>query len=167
MRVRPFAVDLLAIHASGCSIGKSHHLVAAAETTVKQIEDAFKDFTNREGIAIVMISQFVSLHGAPCCSARHFTFDIGPADCLTIGVQVANMIRNVINRYQRVSTCCFQLRCADAKLSSVLAGCQPLSPVCSACSLYQQFLKYQARSTPTIQTKIRFCRESRACLVEM
>lgn len=45
---------------------------AAAETTVKQIEDAFKDFTNREGIAIVMISQFVSLHGAPCCSVRHF-----------------------------------------------------------------------------------------------
>ena len=31
-----------------------------AETTVKMIEDAFKDLTNREGIAIVMISQYVS-----------------------------------------------------------------------------------------------------------
>ncbi|XP_028081485.1 V-type proton ATPase subunit F-like [Camellia sinensis] len=30
------------------------------ETTVKQIEDAFKEFTTREDIAIVMISQFVA-----------------------------------------------------------------------------------------------------------
>ena len=30
------------------------------ETTVKQIEDAFKEFTTREDIAIVLISQFVS-----------------------------------------------------------------------------------------------------------
>lgn len=51
---------------------KSNFLIVNEKTTVKQIEDAFKDFTNREGIAIVMISQFV-----------------------------ANMIRNVINRYQR------------------------------------------------------------------
>ena len=32
----------------------------AAETTVKTIEDAFKEYTNREDIAIVMISQYVS-----------------------------------------------------------------------------------------------------------
>lgn len=31
-----------------------------SETTVKQIEDAFKEFTTREDIAIVMISQYVS-----------------------------------------------------------------------------------------------------------
>ena len=33
---------------------------AATETTVKQIEDAFKEFTAREDIAIVLISQYVS-----------------------------------------------------------------------------------------------------------
>lgn len=32
----------------------------ATETTVKQIEDAFKEFTTREDIAIVLISQYVS-----------------------------------------------------------------------------------------------------------
>ncbi|KAF3657461.1 V-type proton ATPase subunit F [Capsicum annuum] len=31
-----------------------------SETTVKQIEDAFKDFTTREDIAIVLISQYVA-----------------------------------------------------------------------------------------------------------
>jgi hypothetical protein len=30
------------------------------ETTVKQIEDAFKEFTARDDIAIVLISQYVS-----------------------------------------------------------------------------------------------------------
>lgn len=30
------------------------------ETTVKQIEDAFKEFTTREDIAIVLISQYVA-----------------------------------------------------------------------------------------------------------
>jgi len=32
----------------------------ATETTVKQIEDAFKEFTAREDIAIVLISQYVA-----------------------------------------------------------------------------------------------------------
>lgn len=31
------------------------------ETTVKQIEDAFKEFTARDDIAIVLISQYVSI----------------------------------------------------------------------------------------------------------
>jgi hypothetical protein len=35
-------------------------LLHATETTVKQIEDAFKEFTTREDIAIVLISQYVS-----------------------------------------------------------------------------------------------------------
>ena len=35
-------------------------LCYAVETTVKQIEDAFKEFTAREDIAIVLISQYVS-----------------------------------------------------------------------------------------------------------
>lgn len=30
------------------------------ETTIKQIEDAFKEFTTREDIAVVLISQYVS-----------------------------------------------------------------------------------------------------------
>ena len=30
-----------------------------AETSVKAIEEAFKEFTNREDIAIVMINQYV------------------------------------------------------------------------------------------------------------
>lgn len=34
--------------------------VVFVETTVKQIEDAFKEFTSREDIAIVLISQYVS-----------------------------------------------------------------------------------------------------------
>lgn len=33
------------------------------ETTVKAIEDAFKEFTTREDIAIVLISQYVSSIG--------------------------------------------------------------------------------------------------------
>lgn len=31
------------------------------ETTVKQIEDAFKEFTTKEDIAIILISQYVSV----------------------------------------------------------------------------------------------------------
>lgn len=31
-----------------------------SETTVKQIEDAFKEFTTRDDIAIVLVSQYVS-----------------------------------------------------------------------------------------------------------
>ena len=37
------------------------HLMFFAETTVKTIEDSFKEFTNREDIAIVLISQYVSI----------------------------------------------------------------------------------------------------------
>ncbi|GMP99636.1 hypothetical protein CsSME_00047037 [Camellia sinensis var. sinensis] len=39
---------------------KTNYLIVDSKTTVKQIEDAFKEFTTREDIAIVMISQFVS-----------------------------------------------------------------------------------------------------------
>ena len=31
-----------------------------AETTTKEIEDAFKDFTSREDIAVVLISQYIA-----------------------------------------------------------------------------------------------------------
>ncbi|KAJ9159331.1 hypothetical protein P3X46_024842 [Hevea brasiliensis] len=39
---------------------KSNYLLVDSKTTVKQIEDAFKDFTTREDIAIVLISQYVA-----------------------------------------------------------------------------------------------------------
>ncbi|KAH6797939.1 vacuolar ATPase subunit F family protein [Perilla frutescens var. hirtella] len=38
----------------------TNYLIVDSKTTVKQIEDAFKDFTTREDIAIVLISQFVA-----------------------------------------------------------------------------------------------------------
>jgi V-type H+-transporting ATPase subunit F len=39
---------------------KTNYLIVDNKTTVKQIEDAFKEFTTREDIAIVLISQYVA-----------------------------------------------------------------------------------------------------------
>ncbi|KAJ0053727.1 hypothetical protein Pint_03213 [Pistacia integerrima] len=39
---------------------KTNYLIVDAKTTVKQIEDAFKEFSSREDIAIVLISQYVA-----------------------------------------------------------------------------------------------------------
>ncbi|CAN6245546.1 unnamed protein product, partial [Urochloa humidicola] len=39
---------------------KTNYLIVDNKTTVKQIEDAFKEFTAREDIAIVLISQYVA-----------------------------------------------------------------------------------------------------------
>ncbi|KAI8573413.1 hypothetical protein RHMOL_Rhmol01G0275600 [Rhododendron molle] len=39
---------------------KTNYLIVDSKTTVKQIEEAFKEFTTREDIAIVMISQYVA-----------------------------------------------------------------------------------------------------------
>nr|GMD12159.1 V-type proton ATPase subunit F [Ipomoea batatas]GMD15496.1 V-type proton ATPase subunit F [Ipomoea batatas] len=39
---------------------KTNYLIVDSKTTVKQIEDAFKEFTSREDIAIVLISQYVA-----------------------------------------------------------------------------------------------------------
>ncbi|GJM87417.1 hypothetical protein PR202_ga03368 [Eleusine coracana subsp. coracana] len=39
---------------------KTNYLIVDNKTTVKQIEDAFKEFTSREDIAIVLISQYVA-----------------------------------------------------------------------------------------------------------
>ncbi|KAG8072986.1 hypothetical protein GUJ93_ZPchr0006g45490 [Zizania palustris] len=39
---------------------KTNYLIIDNKTTVKQIEDAFKEFTTREDIAIVLISQYVA-----------------------------------------------------------------------------------------------------------
>ncbi|GER50429.1 v-type proton ATPase subunit F [Striga asiatica] len=39
---------------------KTNYLIVDSKTTVKQIEDAFKEFTTREDIAVLLISQFVA-----------------------------------------------------------------------------------------------------------
>ncbi|KAE9591825.1 putative H(+)-transporting two-sector ATPase [Lupinus albus] len=39
---------------------KTNYLIVDSKTTIKQIEDAFKEFTAREDVAIVLISQYVS-----------------------------------------------------------------------------------------------------------
>ncbi|XP_078175507.1 vacuolar ATPase subunit F family protein [Carex rostrata] len=39
---------------------KTNYLIVDNKTTVKQIEDAFKEFTTRDDIGIVLISQFVA-----------------------------------------------------------------------------------------------------------
>eukprot|EP00245_Coleochaete_scutata_P003598 TRINITY_DN15309_c0_g1_i1.p1 TRINITY_DN15309_c0_g1~~TRINITY_DN15309_c0_g1_i1.p1 ORF type:complete len:127 (-),score=15.95 TRINITY_DN15309_c0_g1_i1:584-964(-) len=39
---------------------KTNYLVVDSKTTTRQIEDAFKEFTAREDIAIVLISQYVA-----------------------------------------------------------------------------------------------------------
>ncbi|KAL7113008.1 hypothetical protein ACP275_04G036100 [Erythranthe tilingii] len=39
---------------------KTNYLIVDSKTTVKQIEEAFKEFTTREDIAIVLISQYVA-----------------------------------------------------------------------------------------------------------
>ncbi|CAI0434256.1 unnamed protein product [Linum tenue] len=39
---------------------KTNYLIVDSKTTVKQVEDTFKEFTTREDIAIVLISQYVA-----------------------------------------------------------------------------------------------------------
>ncbi|XP_057484576.1 V-type proton ATPase subunit F-like [Actinidia eriantha] len=41
-------------------VGHCNWILTGWKTTVKQIEDAFKEFTTREDIAIVLISQYVA-----------------------------------------------------------------------------------------------------------
>uniref|UniRef100_A0A2P2KHU9 Uncharacterized protein MANES_07G050600 n=1 Tax=Rhizophora mucronata TaxID=61149 RepID=A0A2P2KHU9_RHIMU len=38
---------------------KTNYLIVDSKTTIKQIEEAFKEFTTREDIAIVLISQYL------------------------------------------------------------------------------------------------------------
>ncbi|CAN8248008.1 unnamed protein product [Cochlearia groenlandica] len=39
---------------------KTNYLIVDSKTTVRQIEDAFKEFSSRDDIAIVLISQYVA-----------------------------------------------------------------------------------------------------------
>ncbi|XP_052209647.1 V-type proton ATPase subunit F-like isoform X2 [Diospyros lotus] len=40
---------------------KTNYLIVDSKTTMKQIEDAFREFTTREDIAVVLISQYECL----------------------------------------------------------------------------------------------------------
>jgi V-type H+-transporting ATPase subunit F len=62
---------------------KSNFLVVDSKTTVRDIEAAFKDYTSREDIAIVLISQ-----------------------------PIANMIRHVVSTYNKVRAAAWQ-RCHE------------------------------------------------------
>eukprot|EP00898_Chlorokybus_atmophyticus_P003335 jgi/Chlat1/4001/Chrsp26S04070 len=39
---------------------KTNFLIVDSKTTTKQIEDAFKEFTTREDVAVVLISQYIA-----------------------------------------------------------------------------------------------------------
>jgi ATP synthase F subunit len=56
---------------------RSNFLVVDSKTTVRAVEAAFKDFTNREDVAIVLVSQ-----------------------------PIANMIRHVVSTYSKVRARC-------------------------------------------------------------
>ncbi|KAL9816180.1 V-type proton ATPase subunit F [Arabidopsis thaliana] len=40
---------------------KTNYLIVDSKTTVRQIEDAFKEFSARDDIAIILLSQYVSV----------------------------------------------------------------------------------------------------------
>ena len=46
-------------HPVAFALGAHARCPARAETTTRAIEDAFKDFTNRDDIAVVLINQYV------------------------------------------------------------------------------------------------------------
>ncbi|CAB4312544.1 unnamed protein product [Prunus armeniaca] len=76
---------------------KTNYLIVDSKTTVKAIEDAFKEFTTKEDIAVVLISQYVTslvpkwlLH-----LLKEMTF------FLLFPYQVANMIRFLVDSYNR------------------------------------------------------------------
>ena len=53
----------------------------SAETSVKTIEDAFKEFTNREDIAIIMINQYVRnadlfMHGQDIAANGKYKYSV-------------------------------------------------------------------------------------------
>uniref|UniRef100_A0A7C9DFK3 V-type proton ATPase subunit F n=1 Tax=Opuntia streptacantha TaxID=393608 RepID=A0A7C9DFK3_OPUST len=60
---------------------KTNYLIVDNKTTVKQIEDAFKDFTTREDIAIVMISQYCKVHSSATYIFGPGNFAVSNMDC--------------------------------------------------------------------------------------
>ncbi|KAG5567511.1 hypothetical protein RHGRI_002904 [Rhododendron griersonianum] len=99
---------------------KTNYLIVDSKTTVKQIEEAFKEFTTREDIAIVMISQYVScLYHFVIILFLCFPFMVTldypddrmlcqtfnwPKEMLICGsrhLSVANMIRFLVDSYNK------------------------------------------------------------------
>ena len=94
---------------------------ADAETSVKAIEDAFKEFTNRDDIAIIMINQYVgnllrsaALPMCPCPTrcideiCQHASLQQVCKEQL-LGLQIANMIRHLLKNYVKVWQDCIEL----------------------------------------------------------
>ncbi|KAK4408107.1 V-type proton ATPase subunit F [Sesamum angolense] len=71
---------------------KTNYLIVDSKTTVKQIEDAFKEFTTREDIAIVLISQYKFL--------AFFRVTLVVISSVLL-LQVANMIRFLVDSYNK------------------------------------------------------------------
>ncbi|MBA0573271.1 hypothetical protein Golob_000554 [Gossypium lobatum] len=71
---------------------KTNYLIVDSKTTDKQIEDAFKEFTTRTDIAIVLISQYVS------CLLNVLSYRI---IYFLMIVKVANMIRFLVDSYNK------------------------------------------------------------------
>lgn len=80
------AVRLLAaLSAEACLPSGANHPRAgsalrppAAETTQAAIEEAFREFTNREDVAVLLINQVGSSEDACCLSSAHLTGERGP-----------------------------------------------------------------------------------------
>ncbi|MBA0698893.1 hypothetical protein Goari_000574 [Gossypium aridum] len=71
---------------------KTNYLIVDSKTTDKQIEDAFKEFTTRTDIAIVLISQYVS------CLLNVLSYRI---IYFLMIAKVANMIRFLVDSYNK------------------------------------------------------------------
>lgn len=80
---------------------RSNFLLVDSKTTVRTIEAAFKDFTSRDDIAIILISQ-----------------------------PIANMIRNVVANYTQVSgcmACLLNAACQSLRSTWLAIACHSLS----------------------------------------
>ena len=80
-------------------------LRAYAETSVKTIEDAFKEFTTREDIAIIMINQYVRFLLPVRVASRlhrHGKLQMFVMSS-SILLQIANMIRHLLKNYLKVN----------------------------------------------------------------
>lgn len=67
------------------------------ETTLKQIEDAFKEFTTKEDIAIVLISQYVSVSCAMTYNVYVFSLPV------LLSMQVKNCSNKYTDEYEIIA----------------------------------------------------------------
>lgn len=105
---------------------------ASAETTTRQIEAAFKEFTQRPDIGVVLISQYVryrtfAWRASPRSRCMYVTRlvciqDVLLRRCVATGlqcckpapvVQIANMIRQAISSYNKPSPAILEIPSKD------------------------------------------------------